>query len=295
MKAIRRFTVRTVLPESLNALEELAANLRWSWHQPTLDLFRDVAPELWAEQGKDPIGLLGEVPSARLAELAADAAFVARADGLRDELRAYLAEPRWYQALDGDAPGTIAYFSPGVRDRGGAPAVQRRPRHPGRRSPEERVRPRRAHRRRRPVLPRRLLPPGDLARGLAGGELSGARPRRPADGRAAQRRRLGRERRARAARRRGAHRPHLAAARRPRVPAAARHRRARELGGAARRHRPPLRRRRRAPPAAGAAARHRRRPRREDLHRARRASRPPRCSTPTRVTPDSRGSSASAT
>ena len=40
MKAIRRFTVRTVLPESLNALEELAANLRWSWHQPTLELFR---------------------------------------------------------------------------------------------------------------------------------------------------------------------------------------------------------------------------------------------------------------
>jgi glycogen phosphorylase len=112
VKAIRRFTVRTVLPESLNALEELAANLRWSWHQPTLDLFRDVAPDLWAEQGKDPIGLLGEVPSARLAELAADTAFVARVDGLRDELRAYLAEPRWYQGLDETAPGTIAYFSP---------------------------------------------------------------------------------------------------------------------------------------------------------------------------------------
>jgi starch phosphorylase len=112
VKAIRRFTVRTVLPESLNSLEELAANLRWSWHQPTLELFQDVAPELWAEQGKDPIGLLGEVPSSRLAELAADPAFVARADALRDELRAYLAEPRWYQTLNGDAPGTIAYFSP---------------------------------------------------------------------------------------------------------------------------------------------------------------------------------------
>jgi starch phosphorylase len=112
VKAIRRFTVRTVLPESLNSLEELAANLRWSWHQPTQDLFRDVAPELWAEQGKDPIGVLGEVPSSRLAELAADAGFVARADGLRDELRAYLAEPRWYQGMNGDAPGAIAYFSP---------------------------------------------------------------------------------------------------------------------------------------------------------------------------------------
>lgn len=112
MKAIRRFTVRTVLPESLGALEELAANLRWSWHQPTLDLFRDVAPELWAEQGKDPIGLLGEVPPARLAELAADPVFVARADALRDALRTYLSEPRWYQSLGAETPGTIAYFSP---------------------------------------------------------------------------------------------------------------------------------------------------------------------------------------
>ena len=116
MKAIRRFTVRTVLPERLAALDELAANLRWSWHQPTLELFRDIAPETWDEQGKDPIGLLGEIAPSRLAELAADEGFVGRANALRDDLRSYLSEPRWYQSLsaaDGAAtPGTIAYFSP---------------------------------------------------------------------------------------------------------------------------------------------------------------------------------------
>ena len=116
MKAIRRFTVRTVLPEQLSALDELAANLRWSWHQPTLELFRDIAPQTWDEQGKDPIGLLGEIAPSRLAELAADEAFVARANALRDELRSYLSEPRWYQSLSeadgGVVPGTIAYFSP---------------------------------------------------------------------------------------------------------------------------------------------------------------------------------------
>jgi len=118
VKAIRRFTVRTVLPESLSALEELAANLRWSWHQPTLELFRDIAPELWDELGKDPHGLLGEVPPARLDELAADPGFVDRAEALRDELRRYLTEPRWYQSLGADAPKTIAYFSPeyGIAD-----------------------------------------------------------------------------------------------------------------------------------------------------------------------------------
>ena len=118
MKAIRRFTVRTVLPAELSPLEELAANLRWSWHQPTLELFRDIAPELWDELGKDPHGLLGEVPPARLEQLAADEGFVARAGALRDELRRYLTEPRWYQGLGPDAPRTIAYFSPefGIAD-----------------------------------------------------------------------------------------------------------------------------------------------------------------------------------
>ena len=118
MKAIRRFTVRPVLPEALAPLEELAANLRWSWHQPTASLFRDIAPEVWDRLGADPYGLLGEVQPARLAELAGDEAFIARATELRDELRAYLREPRWYQGLGAHAPATLAYFSPeyGIAD-----------------------------------------------------------------------------------------------------------------------------------------------------------------------------------
>ncbi|WP_166865640.1 alpha-glucan family phosphorylase [Salinibacterium sp. ZJ70] len=118
MKAIRRFTVRTVLPEALAPLEELAANLRWSWHQPTIALFRDIDPELWVELDGDPYRMQGEVSPQRLEELAGDAEFVARATALRDELRAYMAEPRWYQTLGGDAPRTIGYFSPeyGIAD-----------------------------------------------------------------------------------------------------------------------------------------------------------------------------------
>ena len=111
MKAIRRFTVRPVLPARLAALDELAANLRWSWHQPTIALFREVDPAAW-EADSDPVGLLGEVAPERLDELAADDDFVARADALRDGLRRYLAEPRWYQSLGDDVPRSIAYFSP---------------------------------------------------------------------------------------------------------------------------------------------------------------------------------------
>lgn len=111
MKAIRRFTVRPVLPPELGSLDDLAANLRWSWHESTIALFRDVDPALWAVDA-DPVGLLGEVSPSRLAELASDPGFVDRANALRDDLRTYLSDPRWYQTLGADVPRGIAYFSP---------------------------------------------------------------------------------------------------------------------------------------------------------------------------------------
>jgi starch phosphorylase len=111
VKAIRRFTVRAVIPDALQALEELAANLRWSWHEPTRQLFKHIAHDLWRSTLGDPVALLGEVSPERLNELAADHGFVDWANSLRDELRRYVAEPRWYQSLEA-APGSIAYFSP---------------------------------------------------------------------------------------------------------------------------------------------------------------------------------------
>ena len=111
MKAIRRFTVRSVLPESLAGLEELAANVRWSWHAPTERLFASLDERLWRETGNDPIAVLGELAPQRFAELAADQQFVSRLSDLVADLRAYLTQPRWYQGLP-DAPQAIAYFSP---------------------------------------------------------------------------------------------------------------------------------------------------------------------------------------
>ncbi|RIQ20215.1 alpha-glucan family phosphorylase [Jiangella rhizosphaerae] len=112
MRAIRRLMVRTVLPEPLAALGDLVTNLRWSWHQPTQDLFSAVDPRLWEEVGHDPVRLLGEVRPERLAELAADPAFLGLVHAAHDDLRHYLTEARWYQDHDGRAPRGVAYFSP---------------------------------------------------------------------------------------------------------------------------------------------------------------------------------------
>lgn len=101
-----------MIPESLAALEELAVNLRWSWHLPTRQFFAEISPEIWDQIGADPIGLLGAIEPSRLEELSRDGEFVARANALRDNLNAYLREPRWYQSLTEGAPKSIAYFSP---------------------------------------------------------------------------------------------------------------------------------------------------------------------------------------
>jgi starch phosphorylase len=112
VRAIRRLTVRTVLPAALEPLGELVGNLRWSWHPPTQQVFAAVDPALWESVRRDPVRLLGEVATERLAELASDETFLNRVRSAHDDLQRYLAEDRWYQRADGDAPDTIAYFSP---------------------------------------------------------------------------------------------------------------------------------------------------------------------------------------
>ena len=119
MKAIRRFTVRTVLPAALAPLGELALNLRWSWHVGSQELFRSLDPAAWAEAERDPVRLLGALGPDRLAALAEDGDVVRRVQEAADNLHTYLSEDRWYQHLqrdagddDGAVPRTIAYFSP---------------------------------------------------------------------------------------------------------------------------------------------------------------------------------------
>lgn len=112
VKAIRRFTVRTVLPEPIRPLARLASNLRWSWHRPTRELFAGLNPRLWEESGQDPIGFLGMVSREEFQQLAADQSVVDRVRAAEQDLDRYLDEPRWYQGLGPDAPASIAYFSP---------------------------------------------------------------------------------------------------------------------------------------------------------------------------------------
>jgi starch phosphorylase len=115
VKALRRFSVRAHLPERLAALERLSINLRWSWDTPTQDLFASIDETLWAQQGQDPVALLGAVSPKRLDHLATDDEFLSRLDALAADLNDYLTRPLWFQERaehsKGSLPTGIAYFS----------------------------------------------------------------------------------------------------------------------------------------------------------------------------------------
>lgn len=112
MRAIRRFTVRPVLPESLRPLEELVTNLRWSWHPETQDLFEAVDAEAWAASNHDPVRFLGTVPAGRLEALSKDKRFIKRLELAQADLDEYMTGNRWYQKQGDEVPASIAYFSP---------------------------------------------------------------------------------------------------------------------------------------------------------------------------------------
>jgi glycogen phosphorylase len=112
VKAIRTFTVRPVLADSLAPLDRLAANWRWSWSRATHALFASMDPELWNAIGANPVRMLGALGQERLDQLAHDDEFVGRVRAEDERLTAYLEGDRWFQRLEGDKPVHIAYFSP---------------------------------------------------------------------------------------------------------------------------------------------------------------------------------------
>jgi glycogen phosphorylase len=115
VRAIRRFTVRPVLPDVLKPLGDLANNLRWCWHTDTQDLFRSVDPQLWERSGGDPIRLLADVSVERLQSLAADKKFLKNLRLIQSDLADYLTGDLWYQSYTAEnprAPKAIGYFSP---------------------------------------------------------------------------------------------------------------------------------------------------------------------------------------
>ena len=93
--------INPTLPPTLARLEELAGNLRFSWHRPTRKLFESLDPALWNSVAGNPRLFLRCLDQARLDAAAADPDF----------LRAY---GRALHSFDADLGAPHAGVFPGL-------------------------------------------------------------------------------------------------------------------------------------------------------------------------------------
>src|SRR3954471_13975605 len=99
----------TRLPEPLSVLARLAYNYRWAWDPDGPAIFHDVDPDRWERVAENPVRLLQEAATDRLAAAAADTELLARAAALEARVRADLDRPRREEITTPERP--IAYFS----------------------------------------------------------------------------------------------------------------------------------------------------------------------------------------
>ncbi|UPG83858.1 alpha-glucan family phosphorylase [Luteibacter aegosomatis] len=107
---MHRVSPRT-LPPGLEALTELALDLRWTWNHAVDALWQRVDAELW-NATHNPWVVLQNVPQARLEQLRSDEAFLASLATATDERAGYLrtsglCASRWPV----DVPSGVAFFS----------------------------------------------------------------------------------------------------------------------------------------------------------------------------------------
>ncbi len=113
MARVFSFPVSPMLPPRLEALNKLSLNLRWSWDHPSRQVLEGLDPDLWEQTNHNPRLVLGRISQRRLAQLAADEAFLAELDRAAASLDEYMAGAGWFRRAYPDAPsgGAFAYFS----------------------------------------------------------------------------------------------------------------------------------------------------------------------------------------
>ncbi len=95
----------------LDALSELALDLRWSWNHSADELWGRLDPELW-ELTQNPWVVLQTVSREKLREVSSDPSFRSRVDELLEEKRASEESPAWFQKTHPNSNLTLAaYFS----------------------------------------------------------------------------------------------------------------------------------------------------------------------------------------
>ena len=101
------------LPERIRRLDELAANLWWSWQYAPRKVFRDLDYQLWRTTAHNPVRMLWLVTRERLEQMSREPEFLRIYDEAVSGLdEAYAAKNTWMARRFPDLQNsTIAYFS----------------------------------------------------------------------------------------------------------------------------------------------------------------------------------------
>jgi starch phosphorylase len=107
-----RYSGLPPIPDRIKRLEELAANLWWSWQYAPRRVFRDLDYQLWRTTAHNPVRMLFLVSRGRLEQMSRDPEFLKVYDEAVEGLdAAYAAKNTWLARRYPEARHPIAYFS----------------------------------------------------------------------------------------------------------------------------------------------------------------------------------------
>jgi starch phosphorylase len=110
---MNRYSTLPPLPDRLRRLDELAADLWWSWHREGREVFRRLDYDSWRSTAHNPVRMLWVIPHERLAAAAQQPDFLALYDrGIAALDASRGSEHSWWTGRLPHLSGqTIAYFS----------------------------------------------------------------------------------------------------------------------------------------------------------------------------------------
>jgi len=113
MSRFRNITVRNEVPDELKEFKDFSYNLWWSWHPKALQLFRQLAGDLWYEVDHNPLTLMKQITQADLNAKSNDPAFLRLFHEVLDDFNHYMTrKDTWYDKNFKDKKDfRVAYFS----------------------------------------------------------------------------------------------------------------------------------------------------------------------------------------
>ncbi|MDD3966109.1 MAG: alpha-glucan family phosphorylase [Candidatus Neomarinimicrobiota bacterium] len=113
MSRFRNITVRNEVPEELKELKDFSYNLWWGWQPKALELFRQLAVDLWHEVEHNPLKLLKQISQSELNAKSSDPAFLSLFHEVMKDFNHYMTrENTWFNEQYGNKKNfRVAYFS----------------------------------------------------------------------------------------------------------------------------------------------------------------------------------------